>query len=191
MVHLHKATLLDSHNWTTQLYCTVLFNFPDSGKYFQMDWLIENELFDNRRGFWNASQYTGCSVMLLLLQLYFQDYTGSLNVTYMDIRSAIRNCHSDFHIESTFQIYSPITHFYITWPLYEQIHNNNQTKAPIKCILLLQQCWLQISYFQWLLYNGRKPYFLLLTKWLFTHVPMVHSWWDDVSSTSDHHGILG
>jgi len=59
------------------------------------------------------------NVMLLVLQVYFHDHTGSLNIPNMDIQFEIMNHHSDFPIGSTFQICSPIGNIDITLPSYQ------------------------------------------------------------------------
>jgi len=64
----------------------------------------------------------------LVLEVYFRDHTKSLDDPFIEVWSEITNCHSDFCTGSTFQICSPISHISITWPLYQLIHDNSQTK---------------------------------------------------------------
>ena len=64
----------------------------------------------------------------LVLQLYFRDLIGSLNIHDIDGWSGIMNYHSDFHIWSMFRMYSPISLTSHTQPPYQQMHDNSPAK---------------------------------------------------------------
>jgi len=52
----------------------------------------------------------------VVLQVYFQDHSGSLDNPNMDTQSELMSYHSDFLFGSTFQICSPIGNISITLP---------------------------------------------------------------------------
>jgi hypothetical protein len=56
------------------------------------------------------------TVTPLVLQVYFQDHTGSLDNPNMDIQSELMNYHLDILIGSTFRICSPNGNIFITLP---------------------------------------------------------------------------
>jgi len=64
----------------------------------------------------------------LVLQLHFRDHSKTLDDPHIDTWSEITNNHFDFYIGSSCQIYSPISHSFITRPLYQLIHDNCQAK---------------------------------------------------------------
>jgi len=64
----------------------------------------------------------------LVLQVYFQDLTGSLDNPNMDAQSESMHFHSDFLIGSTFRICSPIGTIFITLPSYKLINDSDQAE---------------------------------------------------------------
>ena len=64
----------------------------------------------------------------VVLQVYFQDHSESLDNPNMDPQYGIMTYHSDFLIGLTFRICSPIGYISITLPSYQLINDSNQAK---------------------------------------------------------------